>query len=485
MAARACGYSPSRSHLIAEYAEIVDETFNSDHMIDLKKKYTNQWVIDGRELTVDDMTKGYTHRTCSGMFSKVASRKETGQNPDHFIPWVAFHFLPNLESPGKYYFSFEGHKWELKKEIGKAGKSKGKLGSRKTKITKAELKKSLEDFTSHYDGESANGNVENWLIIERMVCCPDSWTSKKMMEDIEAACHAVKKKGALGSKSSLSKLERHLADSEVYQFWIFGKFLEKTDKALRGPFGGCAGFSADKFLTALVGIRMHVYADTWAHQGFAGIRSPALNDVVGLKCWKNANAAGQPLPWKPRLRETRSLSIARELTFFGHGRADTFPDHPAILMKYIRPWDGRELYRWNPDEFSRAYRAMVKWLDVYGQIMGWSRKESCVAAFSPKVINIDFFKDKIKGSNDKPYRCDIFQKFIANNDKAELAKFNKSEFQIIRQLYSRSRVDLAYFTLAANYHQRWVEHQIDSKFGGTGAGNGFDILRRVLPSVTY
>ncbi len=104
-----------------------------------------------------------------------------------------------------------------------------------------------------------------------------------------------------------------------------------------------------------LGVTMHVYADTWAHQGFVGINDDIndVNDVVGED--------GKP---------DRDLSD-RLLNFFigeamplGHGAALSYPDRPWLKWGYR---DGRD--RWverdNAAIFLDACEHMVVALQRY------------------------------------------------------------------------------------------------------------------------
>jgi len=56
----------------------------------------------------------------------------------------------------------------------------------------------------------------------------------------------------------------------------FGKIFEQfyNHKLIKSE-----GFDWSQFVLALIGLRMHILADTYGHQGFAGVRSGAINDV--------------------------------------------------------------------------------------------------------------------------------------------------------------------------------------------------------------
>ena len=133
--------------------------------------------------------------------------------------------------------------------------------------------------------------------------------------------------------------------------------------------------------TFILGIAMHAYADTWAHQGFSGIESP-WNDVRDLI------VVGPHKPHKEDIRvyatefkkkhgkETRSpyfkgvienmmrshrgfrsalSSMAESVSgSLGHGGALSFPDWPYMRWAYVRERDGAEVVRDNPADYLEA-----------------------------------------------------------------------------------------------------------------------------------
>lgn len=93
-----------------------------------------------------------------------------------------------------------------------------------------------------------------------------------------------------------------------------------------------------------LGVTMHVYADTWAHQGFAGVndQANAVSDVVGED--------GKPdLDLKSRLT---SFFIGEALPI-GHGAALSYPDRPWLVWGYTSGL-GQQVHRDNTAIFLDA-----------------------------------------------------------------------------------------------------------------------------------
>lgn len=86
-----------------------------------------------------------------------------------------------------------------------------------------------------------------------------------------------------------------------------------------------------------LGIVAHVFVDTWAHQGFIGLKHP-LNQVTDLRV-KATNAQLKAAP--PMMPPV------------GHGQALTYPDLPSLHWTY-RNADGAVMERNNPADFPVA-----------------------------------------------------------------------------------------------------------------------------------
>ena len=99
-----------------------------------------------------------------------------------------------------------------------------------------------------------------------------------------------------------------------------------------------------------LGVTMHVYADTWAHQGFAGVLH-AVNEVEDAVETGNSEVfSGDIGDWlKTRVRDKLDDIIPP----LGHGRANVFPDMPFLEWKYE---NGQKevIRRNNTDDFLNA-----------------------------------------------------------------------------------------------------------------------------------
>jgi len=109
-----------------------------------------------------------------------------------------------------------------------------------------------------------------------------------------------------------------------------------------------------------LGVTMHVYADTWAHQGFAGVNHE-VNDIRALDDQDEPDAG-----FLARLKdffgdefdEVASKFVGDALPL-GHGAALSYPDRPWLEWNY-KGHDGVKVERDNKTSFVQAADEMCK-----------------------------------------------------------------------------------------------------------------------------
>ncbi len=99
-----------------------------------------------------------------------------------------------------------------------------------------------------------------------------------------------------------------------------------------------------------LGVTLHVYADTWAHQGFAGVLH-AINEVENARETEPSGVFDNPL--EAILRDLLDDAIPP----LGHGRANMFPDMPFLAWEYMNG-RGELIQHNNTDAFMTAARQM-------------------------------------------------------------------------------------------------------------------------------
>lgn len=131
-----------------------------------------------------------------------------------------------------------------------------------------------------------------------------------------------------------------------------------------------------------LGVTMHVYADTWAHQGFAGVNHEVNNisvlddDDKPSKHWlkKVTTTFGD-------LFDRASSKLVGDALPLGHGAVLSYPDRPYLTWSYVNH-KGEKVYRNNPETFMEAShemcKAMQRWLlnDPDADVPGLKKKDA-------------------------------------------------------------------------------------------------------------
>jgi hypothetical protein len=107
-----------------------------------------------------------------------------------------------------------------------------------------------------------------------------------------------------------------------------------------------------------LGVTMHVYADTWAHQGFAGV-SHRINDIRTLDAMEQQDENFiKKLKdfFQDKFDDTKSEFVGNALPL-GHGAALSYPDRPFLQWAY-RDSDGKKVVRDNTSDFLDAAEHM-------------------------------------------------------------------------------------------------------------------------------
>jgi Family of unknown function (DUF6765) len=134
----------------------------------------------------------------------------------------------------------------------------------------------------------------------------------------------------------------------------------------------------DKLLAHYIGVTMHVFADTWAHQDHVGAPDRAFNRVQIYGKYDSGKWNG--LLWVPSdfkhggagkrtqfsgatLAGVNILGTSRKQDhnlWLGHGAIGCSPDHPYKGYRWTPRWSDAEIYRNNPEQFMQAFVNMVQ-----------------------------------------------------------------------------------------------------------------------------
>ena len=147
-----------------------------------------------------------------------------------------------------------------------------------------------------------------------------------------------------------------------------GKFINKLVCRPNSPVAQdmvklCVESKEKKFSLHLLGITMHVYADTWAHQGFAGCLHK-VNHVENLKDHegkKNKDMLEKISNFFGDKFDELTSKLVDDVSPLGHGAALSYPDKPYLKWSYINGL-GEEIFRDNPKDFLAAADHMHQWM---------------------------------------------------------------------------------------------------------------------------
>ena len=146
----------------------------------------------------------------------------------------------------------------------------------------------------------------------------------------------------------------------------------------------------------VMGIAMHVLADTWAHRYFAGTPSLVINNTNRYfyeempdgteKQVKFKHALGVPDdPDKGFYINSPYQSNERSIMNLGHGRAGHFPDYSFAVYSYLPAWGGYgKIRKDNPSDFYHAFGQMIHALKyLRGEIPEFKKDTYEFESFAP------------------------------------------------------------------------------------------------------
>lgn len=131
----------------------------------------------------------------------------------------------------------------------------------------------------------------------------------------------------------------------------------------------------EDYFLHLLGLRMHVMADTWAHMNYAGTPSYYINDAQKF-VWDNTSK--KEIPFAP-FSSTPSSLTPRSVAYLGHGRMGHLPDCPWLVYTYQPLWSDVPITKNNPQDYLKAFRQMVA-------AMSWLRMGQYDRPFDPSDV---------------------------------------------------------------------------------------------------
>lgn len=137
-----------------------------------------------------------------------------------------------------------------------------------------------------------------------------------------------------------------------------------------------------------LGIALHVYADTWAHQGFAGVLHQ-INEVDQF------DEIGSSEVFEEGLKGFINRFLEKAVPPLGHGKANVFPDMPFLGWRYTNG-HGKVIERNNTDYFCDAAVALCKVMQRYRGVA-----ETGIGKKDLQVIRQLFTSLKIEDGNER------------------------------------------------------------------------------------
>jgi len=144
---------------------------------------------------------------------------------------------------------------------------------------------------------------------------------------------------------------------------VEGNFIEKIICCPNSPIAQdmvkvCinAKHEHDKYALHRLGITMHVYADTWAHQGFAGVNHD-VNNVFEVKeenAKQGQNWASKVGQYFNNMWDNVASSFVSDALPLGHGAVLNYPDLPYLKWSYKNRYTNKLIVRDNPTDFVAA-----------------------------------------------------------------------------------------------------------------------------------
>ncbi len=152
------------------------------------------------------------------------------------------------------------------------------------------------------------------------------------------------------------------ADQDPQAPFIEKIICVKDSPVARDMLAACVRDAAAPHALHRLGISLHVYMDTWAHQGFAGV-SHNVNTVEHLDLLEGEPAVGRWERIKDRFKDlvddVGNVFVTRTLPL-GHGGALSYPDLPFVTKwRYTNGMD-QVIERNNLQEFIEAAQAMYR-----------------------------------------------------------------------------------------------------------------------------
>ena len=220
----------------------------------------------------------------------------------------------------------------------------------------------------------------------------------------------------------------------------------------------------------LLGIRMHVLADTWAHRYFAGTPSWWVNEAPGevyyvpgggemeyslLKDFSitdfNKYMADNYFLTTPPMPSFRSFS------YLGHGRMGAVPDVPFMHYRYKPKWSNEDVEKNNPEEFLLAFRQLVYAMNCIKEQFYYERNVYAdINGELETELRTVFGNEEYKASEAAGLWKSLIEKFYPG-ESAFLSDFDRAEWKTeAGNAADKKETHYYHFNYSALKHRRFV-----------------------------
>ena len=275
---------------------------------------------------------------------------------------------------------------------------------------------------------------------------------------------------------------------DITRIWASFHFLprdlyavrEKCSKQYRnkyrlicGPNGELVGktvaLAKGKSLQA-AGVAMHVIADTWAHQYFAGTPSLVINNT-NYHFYEILPEGDR----KIRFRHSTSLPDDTERSIYtcslfqssensimnlGHGRAGHLPDYSFIRYRYLPAWgDYDEIVKDNPSDYYYAFCQLIYALQyLRGERSSFETGQYALETAAPYEEKIRLILETRKIDT-----CEEWAAFAESLSGQKIPDFDRSLYEqeyLQADMSARDDTFIGKFILAALAQKSMVTNQI-------------------------
>lgn len=242
-----------------------------------------------------------------------------------------------------------------------------------------------------------------------------------------------------------------------------------------------------------VGIAMHVIADTWAHQYFAGTPSMVINntdwhffellpDGTERRVTFRHNPSAADDPERGIYVNSIYQNSENSIMNLGHGRAGHLPDYSFIRYKYLSAWgDYDETVKDNPADYRRAFGQLICAMKyLRGEREAFEKGVYDMDAFAPWSDEIDAILTKRQID-----ACADWKAFGEKLSGCEIPDFDLTAYQDEYRAAAPDAKDdtfLGRFILAALAQKSMVTNKI-FKSGNLLAGFSVDYDKKGLRGI--